>query len=117
MGAARGSALMKYCLDQCRTQEEAPEEGILKRTGPGLVSRACQEAFKDPKEHILILPCSYLYPQPWKNRGANVAEFTAGESLAVHLWNYSWSDHKTPLAVSTPNYITYEHRGGRFGEI
>jgi mannosyltransferase OCH1-like enzyme len=71
MGASKGSPLMKYCLNHLKTQQEAPSEGILKRTGPGLVSRACQAALLDHTDHILILPCSYLYPFPWKSRSQN----------------------------------------------
>ncbi len=90
MGASKGSFLMKHCLDRCRSQLEAPGVGILDRTGPGLISRVCQIALDDPKEGILILPCSYLYPFPWKNRNENSREFISPESLAIHLWNNSW---------------------------
>lgn len=90
MGAMKGSPIMKYCLDHCKAQKEAQGVGILKRTGPGLVSKACQLGFGNPEEHILILPCSYLYPFPWKRRNENSKDFISPESLAIHLWNNSW---------------------------
>jgi inositol phosphorylceramide mannosyltransferase catalytic subunit len=90
MGASKGSPLMKYCLDHCKTYRENPTAGILKRTGPGLVSRACLAGFANPQEHILILPCSYIYPLPWKNKGSDIAEYISKESLAVHFWASSW---------------------------
>ena len=90
MGSSKGSAVIKYCLDHCQSESEAPRAGILKRTGPGLVSRACQNHFVNPEEKILILPCSYLYPFPWMSRKEAPEEFIAPESFAIHLWNYSW---------------------------
>lgn len=90
IGAAKGSNVLKYCLVHSKTQKEAPDLNLLKRTGPGLVSKACQASFHLPQEHILILPCSYLYPLPWKLRNENDAGFIGLESLAIHLWNNSW---------------------------
>lgn len=90
MGSSKNSEVMKYGLDHCKSQSEAPLENLLKRTGPGLVSRACQAHFSNPKENILILPCSYLYPFPWKMRDENSEMFIAPESLSIHVWNYSW---------------------------
>lgn len=97
MGAAKNSHVMKYCLEHLRSKQEAPEEGIIKRTGPGLISRACQAILASKEENILILPCSYLYPLPWKNRDVNsetVLNFVSQESLAIHLWDGSWCTHK-----------------------
>jgi len=90
MGASKGSSLMKSCLKLCQTQLEAPGIGILKRTGPCLISRVCEIALREEEENILILPCSYLYPFPWENRNEKSQEFIAPESLAIHLWNNSW---------------------------
>lgn len=97
LGAKQGSYVMKYCLDHLTSKIESPEEGIIKRTGPGLISRACQMAFSNSSEHILILPCSYLYPLPWKKRettSAGVLEYVSPDTLAIHLWDGSWCTHK-----------------------
>lgn len=97
MGSAKHGHVVKYCLDNLRTAAEAPEVGIIKRTGPGLISRACQSVLKNKKENILILPCSYLYPLPWKQRDVTsetVASFLSFETLAIHLWDGSWCTHK-----------------------
>lgn len=93
MGAAKHSHVIKYCLDHLRTAQDAPEEGIIKRTGPGLISRACQDVLLNRKENILILPCSYLYPLPWKKRevtSESVIGYISSETLAIHLWDGSW---------------------------
>ena len=101
MGAAKNSHVVKYCLDNLQTEEEAPTVGIIKRTGPGLISRACQAVLANQKENILILPCSYLYPLPWKLRDVTsetVADFLSSETLAIHLWDGSWCTHKKKKA-------------------
>ncbi len=97
MGSAKGSHVVKYCLDHLQTEEEAPTVGIIKRTGPGLISRACQDVLANQKENILILPCGYLYPLPWKLRAVTsetVAGFVSSETLAIHLWDGSWCPPK-----------------------
>lgn len=97
MGAAKNSHVLKYCLDHLQTAEEAPTVGIIKRTGPGLISRACQNALLNNKENILILPCSYLYPLPWKKREVtsdSVTTYLSPETLAIHLWDGSWCPPK-----------------------
>lgn len=90
MGASKGSSLMKKCLENCKSKYEDPKEGILKRTGPGLMSKMCKIAFEDPEERILILPCGYLYPWPWKKRHENYRDFISPHSMAIHLWSNSW---------------------------
>lgn len=93
MGASKHSHVVKYCLDNLQTAQDAPEEGIIKRTGPGLISRACQDVLLSRKENILILPCSYLYPLPWKKRDVtseSVVDYVSPETLAIHLWDGSW---------------------------
>lgn len=97
MGAAKNSAVVKYCLDHLRSSQDAPTEGIIKRTGPGLISRACRAVLSNKEENILILPCSYLYPLPWKKKIVNsesVVEYVSPESLAIHLWDGSWCPPK-----------------------
>lgn len=97
LGAAKNSHVIKYCLDHLKTAEEAPSLGIIKRTGPGLISRACQEVLSNKKENILILPCSYFYPLPWKKRDTtseSVASFVSSDTLAIHLWDGSWCPPK-----------------------
>ncbi|KAF3362660.1 Uncharacterized protein PHSC3_000899 [Chlamydiales bacterium STE3] len=97
MGAAKNSAVMKYCLENLRSVADAPQEGIIKRTGPGLISRACQAVLASGEEQVLILPCSYLYPLPWKQRDVTreeIISYISPESLAIHLWDGSWCTHK-----------------------
>jgi mannosyltransferase OCH1-like enzyme len=97
MGSAKNSHVMKYCLDHLKTAEEAPGVGIIKRTGPGLISRACQDVLAKNLENIIILPCGYLYPLPWKQRDVtreSVLEYISEETLAIHLWDGSWCTHK-----------------------
>lgn len=90
MGATKSSPLMKSCLDNCQTKLEAPHVKYLNRTATGLVSRVCQAFLQDDKENILILPCSYFYPFPWKKRDENAADFISPQTLAIHLWDNSW---------------------------
>ncbi len=94
MGAIKGSSIMKYSLDHYRTNEEAPSVNLPMRSGPGLVSRACHEALaSSDKESVLILPCSYFYPLPYKNKwisSEEVLSFISAESLVIHLWDGSW---------------------------
>lgn len=93
MGASKNSYVMKYCLDHLQTENEAPDLGIIKRTGPGLISRACQSALFLNQEKILIFPCGYFYPLPWKKKettSIDVLNFIGLESLAIHLWDGSW---------------------------
>ncbi len=88
---------MKFCLENLQTALDNPNEGIIKRTGPGLISRACQAVLLNKNEKILILPCSYLYPLPWKKRDVtseSVLEYINSESLAIHLWDGSWCPEK-----------------------
>jgi mannosyltransferase OCH1-like enzyme len=94
LGAIKGSSIIKYCIDNYKTKEDAPELGIIFRAGPGLASCACREALmSDSKDHILILPCSYLYPLPYFNRWISDEEtsnYIAPESFTLHLWDGSW---------------------------
>lgn len=93
MGAAKGCLVIKHCLDRFKTHQEAPDAGILRRTGPGLVSRSCKATLLDPEENILILPCSYLYPLPYESKwisNEKTLESISQESLALHLWDSSW---------------------------
>lgn len=94
MGAIKGSPIIKYCLDHYRTHEEAPTLNLIIRAGPELMSRACQEALKSlDKESILVLPCSYLFPLPYKYKWIPMKEvlnFISSESLCIHLWDKSW---------------------------
>jgi len=97
MGASKGSHVMKYCLEHIQSAQEAPNTSIIHRTGPGLISRACESVLKEESEQILILPCSYLYPLPWKQRDVtsqSVISYISPESLAIHLWDGSWCTHK-----------------------
>lgn len=99
MGAAKNSFVMKYCLENIQTVQDAPTVGIIKRTGPGLISRACQAVYATGEENILILPCGYLYPLPWKKRDVtreSVVEYMGPEALAIHLWDGSWCPPKKP---------------------
>lgn len=93
MGSAKNGCVVKYCLDHLLTAAEAPTLGIIKRTGPGLVSQACETILSSKEEKILILPCSYFYPLPWKKRevdSESVLNYVRPESLAIHLWDGSW---------------------------
>ncbi len=97
MGSSQESQVMKYCIENLKSKKEAPEVGIIKRTGPGLISRACQTALHTNSEHVLILPCSYIYALPWKERETNeqdVLNYVSPDSLAIHLWDGSWCTHK-----------------------
>ncbi|MFS8564205.1 MAG: hypothetical protein LVR00_07855 [Rhabdochlamydiaceae bacterium] len=105
MGSCKESKVIKHCIDHLRSKAEAPDEGIIKRTGPGLISRACQMALATDCENILILPCSYFYPLPWKNREtttSEVLEYVSPDTLAIHLWDGSWCNNKkeiTPMRI------------------
>jgi len=93
MGSCKESKVLKYCIEHLRAKSDAPDEGIIKRTGPGLISRACQMALRTECEFVLILPCSYLYPLPWKKRETNaheILDYISPDSLAIHLWDGSW---------------------------
>lgn len=102
MGAAKNSQVMKYCLDHLKTAQDAPSEGIIKRTGPGLISRACQDVLLNKNENILILPCGYFYPLPWKKRNVtseSILDYISPESLAIHLWDGSWCPEKKKKSI------------------
>lgn len=97
MGAAKGSHVVRRCLEDLQTAKEAPTVGIIKRTGPGLISRSCQAVLASGEENILILPCSSFYALPWKKKevdSESVLEYVSPESLAIHLWDGSWCTHK-----------------------
>lgn len=95
IGAAKGSSIIKKCIDNIITQEEAPTKDLRARTGPLLFTQACREGLQEAKEKVLILPCSYFYPLPYIYRRIPPKEillhFVAAESLALHLWNESWN--------------------------
>lgn len=42
------------------------------------------------KTKIKIYPCDFFYALPFRNRGEDFHAFVTSNSLAVHLWNYSW---------------------------
>jgi hypothetical protein len=89
--------VIKYCIENLKSKKEAPEVGIIKRTGPGLISLACQSVLRSGQELVLILPSSYIYPLPWKQRATNeeeVLNYVSPDSLAIHLWDGSWCTHK-----------------------
>ncbi len=99
IGAAKGHPLIKGCLDSLVSQAEAPQESIMARTGPLLLTRACRKCLKAAgREDILILPCSYLYPLPhFKNLLHKAltaqeikAHFLSQEALTLHLWAATW---------------------------
>jgi inositol phosphorylceramide mannosyltransferase catalytic subunit len=93
MGAIKGSSIMKYCIEHFKTHEEAPSVGLVFRAGPGLMSRACHDVLTSDRENILILPCSYFYPLPYKNKWITPEEtlnYISPESFTVHLWDGSW---------------------------
>ncbi len=98
LGAAKGSPVMKYCIDNLTSKSKAPNTHISVRTGPIHLSRAFSNAFNTPQsENYLVLPCSYFYPLPFhpdlkkkKLTDAELATYVDPESLAVHLWDGSW---------------------------
>lgn len=104
MGAAKGSPVMKYCIDNLRPRSEPRIKDdsrldLLYRTGTVLFSTACDAALHSPgKENVIVLPSSYFYPLPWfadlrhkkMSRDEIRAKYVEKESLAVHLWDGSW---------------------------
>lgn len=94
LGASKNCAVMKYAIDHFQTEKESPGMRLNIRSGPGLVSNGCYEALSSSeKEHILILPCSYLYPLDYDLRNVDAQEiraFVAKESMCMHLWEGSW---------------------------
>ncbi len=42
------------------------------------------------RSKIKIYPSDFFYALPFKNRGEDFHAFVSANSLAVHLWNYSW---------------------------
>lgn len=93
IGASKGSVLLKSCLAFVKTEQEAPNERLIERTGPGFVSRMVKRSFFDSQEKILILPCGYFYPLPCARKWVNsqmVIDSIREESLAIHLWDSSW---------------------------
>ena len=90
LGASKGSCLVKECLTQAKTSAEMPGVNLIKRTGPGLVSMVCEHYLKQSNENILILPCSFLYPLPWKQRNEPFYTYITNETFAIHLWDNSW---------------------------
>lgn len=93
IGAAKDSITIQYCLDHQMGLEDAPDEHILNRTGPGLCSRAAIESLLDLKEKILLLPVSYFYPFPFERRSLSfdaAMAHKAPETMAIHLWSGSW---------------------------
>ncbi|MEI8300902.1 MAG: glycosyltransferase [Chlamydiota bacterium] len=95
IGASKGSDLLKYCIDHHMGKLEAPDVTILERTGPALFSLACNHILSSkttPNNH-LVLPVTYFYPLPFKNRNIpidQVQDYIQKESMAIHLWNSSW---------------------------
>lgn len=94
-GVSKGHPMMKYCLENIQTQDEAPQASIMERTGPFLLTKACRENLG---EHTLVLPCSYFYPLPhFKDlshktlTGEQIyTHYLSPESMALHLWAATW---------------------------
>lgn len=100
IGAEKNNSIIKYCLDNLILEAESPEEWISSRTGPLLLTRACQDALKTINTaEMLILPCGYFYPLPlihfWANRALTAEQirehYVSSESMIIHLWANSWA--------------------------
>ncbi len=94
LGAAKNSSVMKRSMDYSIPSDEAGDLILCERSGPGPVTKACNETLLfQGEENILILPSSYFYPMPWVARSATVnkfIEFIQPETLAIHLWEGTW---------------------------
>jgi hypothetical protein len=94
IGCKKGCEIMKYCLDHLLSVEDAPEEHILNRVGPGLLSKAFTKSIlEDGNEKVLLLPISYFYPFPFEHRDMpfrKALRHKSLESMALHLWKGSW---------------------------
>jgi hypothetical protein len=98
VGSVKGNPIIKFCLDNLKSVDEAPFEGTLSRTGPQLFSRAGKHElqFGDPSR-VLVLPCSYFYPFPFfddhlhkRLSAQEVSEnYVSPESMTIHLWEQS----------------------------
>lgn len=89
IGSIRQGHLIKMCLDQFRSKEEAPFETLLQRCEGGLLSKICEEVVTDnPSAKVLLLPSSYFFPVPGEVAGFSpkkIISFLANESMAVSL--------------------------------
>lgn len=99
MGAEKGSKIIAQCMENIKTQDEAPNDPVFYRTGPVLLTRVCHDAIsKGEGENLLVLPCSYFYPFPHFNNLSHLRlspeqiknSYIRPESMAVHLWWESW---------------------------
>ncbi len=110
IGTTKNNPIMERCIDYTQSFREAPLILQHHRSGPGPLSKAAYEAINGGTENILILPCSYFYPLPWKSRLAPFDEIIANirpESFAIHLWEYSWATQpketiKIPEEIQKP---------------
>lgn len=103
IGAAKNHPIIKRCIEHTKSIEEAPGIHQHLRAGPGPISKACYEAIEAGEEHVLILPCSYVYPLPWEKRLSSfeqLLETIQPESFAIHLWEGSWFDFYIPPQIS-----------------
>jgi|GEM_PF-2436039 len=95
IGAAKNHPILKRCLEESKMKKEAPELLQHVRSGPGPITRAAYEALEAGQEDILLLPCSYFFPLPYRKRLASLEEIKEcirPESFAIHLWEASWFD-------------------------
>ena len=101
IGATKGHPIIKFCMDHLKSDEEAPFEGTLSRTGPQLLSRAGNYGLKlEDHQQVLVLPCSYFYPLPFfddhlhaRLSTQEISEhYISPESMSMHLWEKSLSD-------------------------
>ncbi len=93
LGASAHHPIIRSCIDRYRTFDESPTETLSMRSGPGLLSQACKDALNAEETNILFLPCSYFYPLPYKDKGAQKPlAYANHETMAIHLWNGSWQD-------------------------
>jgi mannosyltransferase OCH1-like enzyme len=104
IGAAKHSPVMKRCLDALIPRSASkypnrPKEDLLSRTGPVLLTKACQKELHGSQSNgVLALPCSYIYPLPMFLDGKHkrmspqeiLENYVAPESQCVHLWDGSW---------------------------
>lgn len=99
MGAEKGSEIVAECIKRIKIQDESPNEPMLYRTGPVLLTRVCHDFISQGNgENLLVLPCSYFYPLPYfKNMSHKRLvpkeiknSYLRPESLVVHLWWETW---------------------------
>lgn len=94
IGSIKKSKILEYCIQHHLGITEAPDMHIFNRTGPSLFTKGCVNNLNSLNEKLLFLPTSYFYPFPSINRNLpldRVQECIRDETMAVHLWNASWT--------------------------